>query len=97
MQKLFKEQGVQNVASVVFDARLPFGPADFLAADDAEEEFSRPAPAVEPEPPAPVDWDPPSASPAPRLPAEEIAALRGVLAEIHESRRILGQARQQPA
>ena len=35
VQKLFKEQGVQNVATAVFDARLPFGPADSFAADDA--------------------------------------------------------------
>ena len=98
VQKLFKEQGVQNVATAVFDARLPFGPADLLRGRRPEEEFSASlAPAVESEPPpAPVAGIRRRRR-APRLSADEIAALRGVLAEIHEAQRILGQARPQPA
>ncbi len=98
VQKLFKEQGVQNVGSAVLDARLPFALAFSFAADEQEEESLHPAPAVESERlSAPVDREPPSAPSAPHLSAEEIAALHGVLAEIHEARRILGQARSQPA
>jgi DNA-binding transcriptional MerR regulator len=99
VQKLFKQQRAQNAATAVFDAQLPFGPGDSFAPGDHEEDFSRiaPAPTVESEPPpARVAWAEPSA-PAPRLSADDIAALRGVLAEIREAQRILGQARPQPA
>ena len=92
VQKLLKEQGVQTLAT---SARLPFGPADSLADDDVEEEapFPAPGPAVEAEEPAA-----PSARPAPappRLSADELDALHGVLAEIREAQRILAQARRQ--
>ena len=56
VQKLFKEQGVQNVGSAVLDARLPFALAFSFAADEQEEESLHPAPAVESERlSAPVD------------------------------------------
>ena len=59
VQKLFKEQGVQNVGAAVLDARLPYAPAFSFAADEPEEEL-HPAPDVESErPSAPVDREPP--------------------------------------
>ena len=45
VQKLFKEQGVQNLATAAFEARLPFEPADASATGDGED-FSRLAGAV---------------------------------------------------
>jgi DNA-binding transcriptional MerR regulator len=95
VQKLFKEQGVQNLANL--DA-LPFEPAE-PPVPDAGEDLSRlPDPAA----PGPI---PPPASPAresssasaPRRSADELAALRGVLAEIREAQRILSQAGPQQA
>jgi DNA-binding transcriptional MerR regulator len=85
VQKLFKEQGVHNLATAAFDARLPFGPAEERAPDGPEEDPQlAPGAAAEPEPP-----------PAPRPTAAELAELRNVLAEIREAQRILAQARPQ--
>ena len=85
VQKLFKEQGVQNLAAGAFEARLPFEPADASAAGDGED-LSRPAAEGGSEPPlAPAGREAPSAP----LSADELVALRSILAEIREAQRIL--------
>jgi DNA-binding transcriptional MerR regulator len=92
VQKLFKEQGAQNLANL--DARLPFDPAE-PPAHDAGEDLSR-----EPEPEASAPTPPlaspllkfSSASAAPHLSADDLAVLRGALADIREAQRILSQA-----
>jgi DNA-binding transcriptional MerR regulator len=91
VQKLFKEQGVQNLAMA---ARLPFGPAEPFV-DDGEE---APAPEVEAEDSAaPAALQTPAEAGGKRAFARELDALRSVLAEILEARRILAQARTQRA
>jgi DNA-binding transcriptional MerR regulator len=95
VQKLFKEQGVHNVATAAFDARPPFGPAE-ASAPDEREEFSAlgVGAAAGPETPlAAAAREAPSAPPAPPLAAEELAELRGILADIREAQRILDSAR----
>ena len=96
VQKLFKEQGVQNLDIGAFDARLPFEAADASAAGERQD-VSDPAaeaagaselsvaPAA-PEAPSP---------PAPCLSAVELDALRSVLGDIREAQRILSRARPQ--
>ena len=98
VQKLFKQQGVENVSIAAFDGRLPFRPAENFADDDEQEDASdsAPAPAVEPEPPAATLVREPIAPPAPRLTTDEIVALRDALADIREAQRILSQTRPEP-
>jgi len=92
VQKLFKEQGVQNLATA---ARLPFRPAEPFV-DDGEEEA--PAPEVEAEEPAaPAALQAPAEPAGKRVFAHEIDAMHSVLAEILEARRTLAQARTQKA
>jgi DNA-binding transcriptional MerR regulator len=93
VQKLFKEQGVQNLAAGAFEARLPFEPAEATAAGDGKD-FSRLAADEEAgsEPPlAPAAGEAPSAPAASRLSADELAALRSILADIREAQRILSR------
>jgi len=97
VQKLFKEQGIQNLATAAFDARLPFAPVGAPAAGDGED-FARVAAdaSAGSEPPqAPAAPDAPSAPAAPRLLADELAALRSILADIREAQRILSQGHPQ--
>jgi DNA-binding transcriptional MerR regulator len=88
VQKLFKQQGMQSLASA---PRLQFGPAEPYADDDGEESSPvAPAPEIESEEPA----SPQGA--AARLSAAEVDSLRTALDEIREAQRILVQARPQP-
>ncbi len=98
VQKLFKEQGVQNLAAAAFDARLPFEPADASASADREDFSPLAGVAVGSEPPlAPVPPETPSGPTAPRLSVDELATLRSILVDIREAQRILSQARPQQA
>ena len=81
VQKLFKEQGVQHLTAA-FEARLPFEAADVSASGEGED-FSRIA--------ADAKAGSDSAPTAPRLSADELAALRTILADIREAQRILSQ------
>ncbi len=94
VQKLFKEQGVQNVATAAFDARLPFRPAEAPAPDDREDLLPPIAgAAVGSEPPlAAGAREAPSAPAPPPALAGELAALHSILADIREAQRILDQA-----
>jgi DNA-binding transcriptional MerR regulator len=96
VQKLFKEQGVQNLATGPFEARLPFEPADAPTAGDANDlsHLAADAAAGSEPPLAPAAGEAPSAPAAP-LSADELAALRSILAEIREAQRILSQGRPQ--
>jgi DNA-binding transcriptional MerR regulator len=97
VQKLFKEQGVQNLATAAFDARLVFAAEAEAPASEEQDDYPAPGPdgATEPEPPlAAVVFEAPTPA-APRLSAEELAELRGVLADIREAQRVLAQARPQ--
>jgi DNA-binding transcriptional MerR regulator len=98
VQKLFKEQGVQNLATAAFDAQLPFSPAEESAPDEGEEGpgFHPGAPAGSEPPLANAPHEAPPA-PTPHLSAEALAELRGVLADIREAQRILDSARPQQA
>jgi len=87
VQKLFKEQGVQALTSGPIEPRFaaaapepPAGGADADVAVGAGYEPDFPAPG-------------PETRPAPAVPASDIAALRGALAEVAEAVRILRQAR----
>ena len=91
VQKLFKEQGAQALAAGGLEPRFAFG---------AREPVPEPPPSVVRRPPP----DPSDPEPAPRLPPsietrnrepapDDVAALEGALAEIHEAARILQQAR----
>jgi DNA-binding transcriptional MerR regulator len=90
VQKLFRQQGAQNVSTA-----LPFRPAETFADDDEQEDVSEGAlaPAVEPESPSAAMAREPTARPPPRLSANEIAALRDALADIREAQRILARSR----
>jgi DNA-binding transcriptional MerR regulator len=91
VQKLFKEQGAQNLADP--DARLPFEPAEAPApevGDNLSQSPDRAAPRSMP-PLASPGPESSSASAAPHLSADDRAALRSVLAEIREAQRILSQ------
>ncbi len=91
VQKLFKEQGVQNLAAAS-DARPAFEPAE-APASDLPEGLSRPPGHAAPiPPPATPTGEATSATDRPRLPPDELAALRGVLSDIEEARRALAQA-----
>ena len=97
VQKLFKEQGVQNLAN--FDARLPFEPAEAPAAALADAPLQPPDDTA-PSPVAPLASpasDPPPWPAAPRLSADDLAALRDALADIREARRLLSQPGPQQA
>ena len=95
VQKLFRQQGAQNVSIAAFDAGLPFHPAETFADDDEQEDVleGAPAPAVEPDSPLATMAREPTAPPSPRLSVDEIAALRDALADIREAQRILTRAR----
>jgi len=94
VQKLFKEQGAHNLASAAFVARLPLGPAEASPPEDRGDfspSSARTAQELEP-PPAPLSRQASSAPDAARLSADQLAALRDVLADIIEAQRILDQA-----
>ncbi len=96
VQKLFKEQGVQNVATAAVETRLPFWPAEESAPDDRED-FSHPGAGATDgsEAPLPAAREAAIAPAAPRLAADELAALRSSLADILEAQRILDHAGRQ--
>jgi DNA-binding transcriptional MerR regulator len=94
VQKLFKEQGAQALTSGAFEPRSLFERLDIgEPANETDDAIA--GPAVQ----AVRDEERPDAPRAPglRLPAAELAALRNILAEIDEAKRILTQARSQEA
>jgi DNA-binding transcriptional MerR regulator len=93
VQKLFKEQGVQNLATGAFEARLPFEPAGGDGEDPSR--LAADAAAGSEPPLAPAAPETPAATTTRRLSADELAALRSILAEIREAQRILSQGRPQ--
>jgi DNA-binding transcriptional MerR regulator len=93
VQKLFKAQGLQNLAIGALEA--PFEPADAPAAGDGKD-MSGLAADVAAGPEAPLArsaGEAPTAPAAPRLSTDELAALRSILADIREAQRILSQGR----
>lgn len=91
VQKLFKEQGVQNLAAGAFEAPSPFEPAGTAPAGDAKDS-SRLAADGGGSAPEPAAWKDPSAATAASIAADELATLRRALAEIQEAQQILRQA-----
>ena len=92
VQKLFKEQGVQHLTTAAFEARPQFEAADVSASGEGED-VSRIATDAKAGSDRPLasDREAPSAPTAPRLSADELAALRSILADIREAQRILSQ------
>ena len=92
VQKLFKEQGAQALAAAVTESRLPFAAPE---AAPAREDFSlSAASAAEAETSLLLDAGQGPAIPAPpRLSADELAALREILDEIHAAQQILIKSR----
>ncbi|HZZ62854.1 MAG TPA: MerR family transcriptional regulator [Roseiarcus sp.] len=94
VQKLFKEQGVHNLAIAAVAGRLSSSPAEAEAPEEGRE-FSVLDPdgaAGAPEPPPEFATAEAPSPPAPRLTPEELTELRGVLADIREAQRILDHA-----
>ncbi len=93
VQKLFKEQGLQALTNGALEPRIALAVAELMAQETGEElsnglqpppnEPGRSIPEVEP----PLELGGGGCSP------DDLAALRGALAEITEAARILNQAR----
>ena len=96
VQKLFKEQGVQNLTTAASEARPPFEAADVSASGEGEDVSPVAADAKSgSDRQLASALEAPLAPTAPRLSADELAALRSILADIREAQRILSQGRPQ--
>lgn len=82
VQRLFKEQGVQAMTSGEFEPRLAFAADDPAVEEPGEGLAGARRPLAEESAPPPETFGP-----------EDVAALKGALAELAEAARILRQAR----
>jgi DNA-binding transcriptional MerR regulator len=89
VQKLFKEQGAQALTSGAFEPRRPLEPMEVgEPANRADRSPSGPSIEAVPDEERVRASTPPSA-------AEDVVALRAILADIREAQRLLNQARTQ--
>ncbi len=94
VQRLFKEQGAQALLAAASGSRPPF-PVEAAAPPEAPEDSYPSAAGPAPEAGTRNGPAPALAYPTPPASAEELAALREILAEIHEAEQILTKSRAQ--